>query len=195
MFALPAMSDPIRYRGLYAFDFGDHVSIGYTAVEIRHLRQSPAHRSGTAYEVYRVDVSGRIELRGVRDSEFTSQEALCFLRFDGAKARFDFDQISRAAHAHPLPCAAELRLTRSYSFEPGELTALVYSSWAGHVVSSWLHECRLEPGDRVEGGFDAYRALESGGGITISSLRLPTSAPPDRSSEEVLSTINQPLQR
>ena len=195
MIALPAMVDPTRYRGLYAFDFGDQVSIGYTAGEIRHLRQSPAHQGGTIYEIYRVDESSKIELRGVRDTTFFVQEAICFLRFEGTKARFDFDEISRAALAVPLPCSAELRLARSYAFDPAELTALVYPGWAGHHVSSWLHECRLEPGDRVEGGVDAYRALESSGGITIAMLTLPTSAPPDRSNEEVLNSINQPLQR
>lgn len=31
---LPPLQDPEKYTGLYIFDFGDHISVGYTADEV-----------------------------------------------------------------------------------------------------------------------------------------------------------------
>ena len=193
---LPAIPNPKRYEGLYAYDFGDHVSVGYTAGEIRMLLQVPAHRNGTAYQIYRVDERGGLELRGGLDMSLTLREAVCFLRRDGTTARKDYELILLAAQTRPLPCDAELRLVRSYGFEPSDLTALIYPAWASHLVSGWLGALGLTPGDQVHGGAETYRTLESGGGLTIASCTLPSSMGySDRSEQEVLATTDQPLQR
>ena len=64
---LPPLSHPERYVGLYVYDFKTHVSVGYTGVEIRYLRESAEFREGTAYEIYRVTEEGGLELRGTLD--------------------------------------------------------------------------------------------------------------------------------
>ena len=46
---LPPIHNPQRYGGLYVYDFGTHVSVGYTVAELRVLRESDVHRGGTAY--------------------------------------------------------------------------------------------------------------------------------------------------
>ena len=193
---LPAIPNPKHHEGLFVYDFGDHVSVGYTAGEIRMLRQSPAHRNGSAYQIYRINERGGIELRGVQDTSLALREAVCFLRRDGAIARKDYESILTAAQTRPLPCEAELRLVRSYGFEPADLTALIYPAWASHLVSGWLGASGLSPGDQVHGGADACRTLESGGGLTIASCTLPSSMDySDRSEQEVLTTTDRPLQR
>ncbi len=40
---LPPLAQPERYVGLFVYDFKTHVSVGYTAVEIRYLRPFRQH--------------------------------------------------------------------------------------------------------------------------------------------------------
>lgn len=196
MRTLPAIPNPKPYEGLYVYDFGEHVAVGYTAGEIRVLRQSPAYQNGTTYQIYRVNERGGLELRGVQDTALVLQEAMCFLRKDGGEARRDYEVLVAAAQSRALPCNAELRLVRSYGFEPADLTALIYPGWASHLVAGWLGALQASPGDEVHGGVEAFRTLESGGGLTIASATLPSAMDyTDRSEEEVLASTDRPLQR
>ena len=79
---LPPLGHPERYVGLHVYDFKTHVSVGYTGVEIRYLRESEEFRKGTAYQIYRVTEEGGLELRGTLDHRLTAKEAVCFLRHD-----------------------------------------------------------------------------------------------------------------
>ena len=193
---LPHIPNPKQYEGLFVYDFGDHVSVGYTAGEIGVLRRALAHHKGTAYQIYRVNERGGLELRGVQDGGLDSREAICFLRAEAATARKDYEAILFEAESRPLSCNAELRLVRSYGFDPPNLTALVCPGWASHVVSGWLSALGTVPGDQVHGGAQAFRNLESGGGITIATAVLPSKLNySDRSEQDVLSSTERPLQR
>ena len=195
MISLPATSTPTKYEGLYAFDFGDHVNLGYTAGEIQILHNMFKYRKAKAYEVYRVDNAGRFELRGVASVIRAAPEAICFLRTEGSVARRDYEEIKKIAADYPPPCGAELRLGRSYAFEPPDLTALVFPAWAAHGLGCWLEQRGLSPGDTVAGGPDALARLDADGGITIASHTLVSSASADRPVEELLRTVDIPLQR
>jgi hypothetical protein len=193
---LPPIPDPKQYEGLFVYDFGDHVSVGYTAGEISVLRRAMAYHKGTAYQIYRVNERGGLELRGVQDAGLASREAICFLRADAAIARRDYESILSEAQSRPLPCDAELRLVRSYGFEPSDLTALIYPEWASHVVSGWLGMLIAPVGDQVHGGAQVLQKLESGGGINIETAALPSKMDySDRTEQEVLSTTDRALQR
>lgn len=195
MNALPAISNPSRYLGLFVFDFGDHVGVGYTAGEIDMLRATPEFQRGAAYQVYRIHENGGFELRGVLSTNLSLLEAICFLRADGTAARRDYDEILRAAHSEALPVEAELRLLRSYIFKPPDLTALIYPAHASHLLSGWIGQARLSPGDRVEAGVESMKALETGTGLTVKSTRLPSKAPQDRTLRELMDSVRRPLQR
>jgi hypothetical protein len=193
---LPPIPNPSQYEGLFVYDFGDHVSVGYTPGEIHVLRRAMAHHKGTPYQIYRVNERGGLELRGVPDAALALREAICFLRNDAAVARRDYESILSAAQLRPLPCNAELRLVRSYGFDPPDLTALIYPGWASHTVSGWLGTLGTAPGDQVHGGAQAFQILESGGGINIATTILPSKMDySDRSEQEVLSTTDRALQR
>ena len=71
---IPRVNQPERYAGLFIYDFGDHVSVGYTAEEIDVLTRSELHKSGSAYQIYRVTDGGAMELRGKRE-EITESDA------------------------------------------------------------------------------------------------------------------------
>lgn len=193
---LPPIRNPQRYAGLYVYDFGEHVSVGYTAVEIRVLRESAAHRGGTAYEIYRVDENGAMELRGVLDDRLTQRESICLLRRDGSDARRDYDALREASERDPIGCAVEMQLAKLYAFDPPHVTALSYASSATSVVAGWLLIHAPGAGDEVAGGSDAHARLVASDGVRIASCELRTRTDfRDRSADEVLAQVDRTLQR
>lgn len=196
MIRLPTVKNPQRYIGLYVYDFGTHSSIGYTVGEIRILRESQAHRGGTAYEIYRVTDAGAYELRGVADERLAAREAICFLRRDGATARRDYDALKRGAEGSPTPCAVEMHLARVPDFRPPHVTALLYAAAASAVLSGWLNGCGFAGGDRVIGGIDAHDALIGARAVRIDSCQLLALMDyRDRSPDEVLNAVDRLVQR
>ncbi len=193
---LPPIPSPHRYAGLYVYDFGGHVSVGYTAREIQVLRESPAHRDGQAYEIYRVDDRGAIELRGVLNDRLTAREAICFLRQDPHHARRDFDRIRTINEAFPFPCPVELQLARTGSFDPPNLTSLTFASASSTAVSRWLAQHAADLGDRVEGGINVCSQLGSTRTDRLDGCRLSAERGlDDRPADEVLRTTHLPIQR
>ncbi len=193
---LPPLSDPHRYAGLYVYDFGDHVSIGYTACEVRMLRETQKFQGGTAYEVYRVDENGAMELRGAGDERLAATEAFCFLRREGADARRDYSAIRGAAEQDPVFACVELQLARVYDFDPADVTALLYPIAASVVVSNWLQIHAAGFGDSVEAGQDAYVRLIQSSGMRIDSCQLAARMDyTDRSADEVFAAVDLTCQR
>ena len=48
---LPELEKPEKYVGLYIFDFGDHVGVGFTAGEVAELLESEKYRDGKVYRI------------------------------------------------------------------------------------------------------------------------------------------------
>lgn len=193
---LPPIPHSERYVGLYVYDFGTHVSVGYTAQEVRVLRESEAHRDGTAYHIYRVSDTGGFELQGVLDERLTAQEAMCFLRADGAAARRDYHALREAADGDPVPCAVEMQLAKLYTFDPPHVTALLYPAAATIAMAGWLTRHAADVGDRVVGGINVHATVMSSDGVRIASCQVPALLDyRDRSAEDVLRTVQEPLQR
>jgi hypothetical protein len=193
---LPPIPHPHRYVGLYVYDFGARVSVGYTAGEIRVLRESDKHRDGTAYEIYRACESGALELRGVLDWRLTAREAMCFLRADQAAARADYEMLCRASEHDPVPCAVEMQLARLDGFEPPHVTALSYAAAATTPLAAWLAQHAGKVGDQVVCGIDVHATWVNSDGVRIVSCRLPALLDySDRPAEEVLRSVHDPLQR
>ena len=193
---LPSIPHPERYVGLFIYDFGAHVSVGYTAGEIRILRESRVHRHGTAYQIYRADERGGLELRGVLDERLTETEAMCFLRADRAAARRDYDALCAAAAVNPLSCAVEMQLATLEAFDPPHVTALTYPAAATAVLAGWLTQHSGDPGDRVLGRMNAHATLLGAKGERIASCRLPALLDyNDRPADDVLRAVHEPLQR
>ncbi len=193
---LPPLAQPERYVGLFVYDFKTHVSVGYTAVEIRYLRESAEFRDGTAYEIYRITEDGGLELRGALDQHLTAKEAMCFLRRQVGDARTDYDSLRRAAAEAPLPCSTEIVLAKVYAFDPPETSALIYPACVTHVVSGWLRTRQFSRGDRVVCGIDAHSQLISSEAVRIASFRPRTTMDyRDRTPEDVMQTVHLSVQR
>ena len=193
---LPPIHNPQKYGGLYVYDFGEHVSVGYTAAEILVLRESEAHRGGTAYEIYRVDENGAMELRGLLDDRLTQRESICLLRRDEADARRDYETLCKASDHDPIGCAVVLQLARLDAFDLPHVTSLSYASSATSIVSVWLLRHAAGVGDEVIGGGDAHARLAASDGARIASCELRIRSDfKDRSPHEVLAQVDRALQR
>src|SRR5688572_11040687 len=108
---IPRLTHPERYTGLYIFDFGDHVSVGYTAAEISMLLETEQYRNGKVYRIHRALPDGTLELQGVMHATFVSEDLLIFHRPDERSAQADYDELRRLAADSPPPC--RIRLERS----------------------------------------------------------------------------------
>lgn len=193
---IPAIPEPERYVGLYVYDFGTHVAVGYTAAELGVLRDSASHRHGTAYQIYRVSEGGALELRGVLDDRLVSREAMCFLRADANAARRDYESLCVVAAACPLPCVVEMQLATLPQFDPPHVTALSYAACATDALSAWLTRHGGGLGDQVVAGVDVHATLSASESERILSCRLPALLDyQDRQPQDVLRSIHQPLQR
>lgn len=193
---IPPIHEPQNYAGLYLYDFGTHVSVGYTANEIRTLRNSKQYHKGTAYEMYRVSDEGNVELRAVSDDRLGAVDALAFLRKEPADAKKDYDSLVQAALNNPAPCAVELILAKIYSFDPPDVTAVIFSASATTALSAWLENHGPDLGDQVVGGQEAYSKIVGDQNLRFASCQLRTKINHiERSPEEILATIDQPLQR
>lgn len=193
---LPPIPHPERYVGLYVYDFETHVSVGYTALEVRYLRESKDYRRGTAYHIYRVTEAGGLELRGASDERLTAREAICFLRADAAAARRDYDALRQLADETPLPCAATLQLAKNATYDPPNVTALLYPASATTVIADWLEHGNFAGGDRALAGLDVHAEMANMNAARIDACQLPSLLDyTDRPAEEVLRRIHEPLQR
>ena len=160
------------------------------------LRESKMHSRGTAYEIYRATDHGGLELRGVRDDRLEGVEAMCFLRTEAAAARRDYDAIAAAAKSAPVPCFVEMVLAKIQAFDPPHVTGLSFPAAATAVVAGWLTTHAASAGDRVVSGIRAYVILAGFEGSRIESCQLPALMDyTDRSMEDVLRSVNRPIQR
>ena len=193
---LPPIPHPEHYVGLYVYDFETHVSVGYTALEVRYLRESEDYRRGTAYHIYRVTEAGGLELRGAPDEQLTAREAICFLRADAAAARRDYAALRQLAEQTPLPCAVTLQLAKNVSYDPPHVTALLYPASATTGIADWLKHGNCAGGDRVIAGIDVHMEMAGMNAAQLDSCQLPSLVDyTDRPAEEVLRRIHEPLQR
>jgi len=161
---LPDLPEPTRYQGLYVVDFGDSVSVGYTAAEVARLYESEEFSHIRAYRIYRALPDGTIELVGVPKDRFLLEDGLFFLRRQIGPARDDFEALKRLAAEHHAPCRAKLQLAEIEGASWPFVTALIYPAEYGDEVSRWLLEAAYEGGDTVEGGVsrvtDYYYAVK-----------------------------------
>ncbi len=192
---LPALSDPRKYTGLYVFDFGDHVSVGYTGAEISILLASERFRSGQAYRIHRVLPDGTIHLQGVSRDTFSQQDGLFFLRSSEVAARADFNALRRAAEASPPPCHMKLHLVASTEAPDLFVTAVLFPAESTHDASAWLQRIAFEGGDQVTGGVHETSEYHSAGYRTIDQTQLWAAGPTGRSQGEVLATTHLAVQR
>ncbi len=192
---LPELDSPESYQGLYVFDFGDHVAVGYTADEIAVLVESQRFAEGKIYRIHRALPDGTMELQGVPPQRFQCEQGLFFLRVGEQQARLDFDTLDRLAAADPPPCRMKAHLARLTGPQARLVTAIIYPAEFDPDVSDWLTRLDYRGGDTVEGGISAVTDYYAAAPRVIDRRQWWPARSLSRPADEVLATTHLALQR
>jgi hypothetical protein len=149
---LPELRKPEKYAGLYIFDFGDHVGVGFTAEEVAELLESEKYKDGKVYKIHRAYPDGKLELKGVTAATFALEAGMFFYSIDLDAGRRDFKALVNLAVRSAPPCRAKVHLAKCSDDEFA--VALIYPAEYDAEVSSWL----------LAGGYKAAGAAEGGVG-------------------------------
>jgi hypothetical protein len=152
---LPKLEKPDKYVGLYIFDFGDHVGVGFMAEEVAELLESERYKDCKVYKIYRAYPDGRLELKGVPAERFQLEAGMFFYSNDLATAKSDFKQLSSLAVRSSPPCRAKLQLAK-YADDKFAV-ALIYPAEYDDEVSSWLLDGQYKTSGAAEGGAGAVQ--------------------------------------
>ncbi len=149
---LPQLTEPDKYTGFYAVDFGDHSGVGFTAEEVAELLESEKFSDIKVYRICRAYPDGTLELKGVRRETFQMEAGMFFYAADEEQARMDFDRLLDWANRQPAPCRAKVHLARlGNSF----VTALIYPAEYDDDISRWLLDGHYRTCGAAEGGTGA----------------------------------------
>jgi hypothetical protein len=152
---LPKLEKPDKYVGLYVFDFGDHVGVGFTADEVAELLESERYKDCKVYKIHRAYPDGRLELKGVPAERLQLEAGMFFYSNDLATANSDFKQLSSLAVRSSPPCRAKLHLAKYR--DDKFVAAFIYPAEYDDEVSSWLLDGQYKTSGAAEGGAGAVQ--------------------------------------
>ena len=152
---LPELEKPEKYVGLYIFDFGDNVGVGFTAEEVAELLESEKYKDGKVYKIHRAYPDGKLELKGVPALTFELEAGMFFYSGDLETARRDFKELVNLAVRNAPPCRAKGHLAR-YNDEKF-VVALIYPAEYDDMISSWLLDGEYKTSGAAEGGVEAVQ--------------------------------------
>jgi len=152
---LPELEKPEKYDGLYIFDFGDHVGVGFTAEEVAELLESERYKHGKVYKIHRAYPDGKLELKGVPSQVFQLEAGMFFYSSELETAERDFKQLVNLAVENAPPCRAKVHLAK-YG-DDKFVTALIYPAEYDDEVSSWLLADEYKTSGAAEGGVEAVQ--------------------------------------
>jgi hypothetical protein len=152
---LPKLKKPLKYAGLYVFDFGDHAGVGFTAGEVAELFESEKYADCKAYKIIRASPDGTLELKGVPAQTFQLESGLFFHSTVEDEASGDFERLlALAGRTHP-PCRTKAVLAR---YGSGVFaTAVIYPAEYDEEVGKWLQEGQYRTKGQAEGGTGAVQ--------------------------------------
>jgi len=169
---LPKLEKPDKYVGLYIFDFGDHVGVGFT----------------------RAYPDGKLELKGVPAERFQLEAGMFFYAPDLETARQDFDRLFNLAVTSSPPCRAKLHLARHS--DDKFVVALIYPAEYDDEVSAWLLDGQYMTSGAAEGGAGAVqRYYNSGAEILDRQQLFGRSQWLSRTGDELLASLKVAVQR
>ena len=193
---LPKLEAPEKYTGLYIFDFGEQVAVGYTAREIAVLLESDQYRNGKAYRIHRAAPDGTMEIKGVARERFAAEDGLFFYRESEGAAREDFDDLAALAGETPPPCRMKAVLAKIDGDPAQYVAAIIFPAEFTDDVADWLNEADYAGGDIAEGGISQVTQFNGPDVRTFETRQFWPAADDDsRSAEEVLANTDRAIQR
>jgi hypothetical protein len=162
--------------GRFVVEIGSERQVGLAADEVLALVEGVGGENAKIYRIHRLDEAGRMELVGVSQGLFTSEDCLIFSRRGAAEARADYEAIRRAAGVSLPPCRIELQLAEATSRVPPHVVAMIFPAACSEGVGHWLGKTGLRPGDHANGGRAALQAYRDAGPRVIDQATLQVAA-------------------
>ena len=192
---LPELESPESYAGLYVFDFGDQVAVGYTADEIAVLLESERYADGKVYRIHRALPDGTFELQGISRPQFQMEDGLFFYRATSEAARADFDALMQSSRDVAPPCRMKVQFAEIAGARLGFVTAMIFPAEFTQDVANWLNAISFNGGDVVEGGPSQVSGYYEASPTIVERQQLWAADSGSRSAEEVLNSTHLPVQR
>lgn len=193
---LPKLASPRDYVGLFVYDFGEHVSVGYTAEEILMLRRHPSYGGGRAYLIHAVDEAGRLALRGAGEMDLFAEEAMVFGHDTPASAAASYERLTASAKDRPVSCPVRIESAPWAGGEHPHVVALIYKRHVSAAVSAWLLATGFSGGETVSCGAGALADHRRSAGESVASGYLTCRMGcTSRDESEVLSGVHRAIQR
>ena len=147
---LPKLENSDKYVGLYIFDFGDHVGVGFTAEEVAELLESERYKNGKVYKIHRAYPDGKLELKGVPAEKFQLEAGMFFYSDNLKTAESDFKRLVNLAIKTSPPCRAKVHLAK-YN-DAKFVVVLIYPAEYDDEVGLWLLNGEYKTAGAAEGG-------------------------------------------
>jgi len=191
---LPKLQNNEKYVGLYIFDFGDNVGVGFTAEEAAELLESEKYKHGKVYKIHRAYPDGRLELKGVPAQTFQLETGMFFYSSALETARGDFEKLVALAVGTAPPCRAKVHLAK-YDDDKFAV-ALIYPAEYDDEVSSWLLDGRYKTSGAAEGGIESVQKYYDYKPEILDRHQLfGKSEPISRTGQELLAGLKLAVQR
>ena len=199
---LPKLQKPDKYVGLYIFDFGDHVGVGFTAEEVAELLESEKYKHGKVYKIHKAYPDGKLELKGVPAETFQLEAGMFFYSSELETSQQDFKQLVDLAVKSAPPCRAKVHLAKYSEGTPHSgktdkfVVALIYPAEYDDEISLWLLDSRYKTAGAAEGGVEVVqRYYDYKPEILDRHQLFSKSESVGRTGEELLASLKLAVQR
>ncbi|NLE29959.1 MAG: hypothetical protein GX629_09855 [Phycisphaerae bacterium] len=193
---LPALSDPVRYAGLYIFDFGTRVAVGYTAQEIRYLLDDPKYAGGSVYKIYRAHSDGTLEIRRIEPAGLSSLTGMVFHFADRADAIAGAEHLKKLSLEISPPERFELFVMELTGEDWPFVMVMRYNQECEDELAAWMIKIDYTLGSRVEGGrLPVAQVLKKGTEVLREHIGAEDTFRRSRSRTEVLESVDLSVQR
>jgi len=192
---IPKPNSKTDYKGLYIFDFGDSIAIGYTAREIAMLLESEEYSDGKVYQIINIDENGRSYLKGISNELFQLENGFFFCSREAEDAERDFNQLWQLAAKEPPPCTCKIHLAKlDYSPMFSHAVALMFPAEYEDDISNWLIKIDYKGGESVDCGISHVTNYYNNS--TVSDARQFVAPDAEsRTYEQVMESVGEVLQR
>lgn len=133
---IPKTEKPQKYVGLYAIDYGDSSSLGYTAGEVAKLLESERFAEAKVYKVHGARPNGTMELAGVSRERFQLESGMFFGGLNETSSLRDYETLLMKSQDRTPPCRAKWQLARNN--EGQSICALIYPAEFEGEMGRWL---------------------------------------------------------
>lgn len=191
---IPKMEKPQSYVGLYAIDFGETSSLGYTAGEVASLLESEIFSQAKVYKVHRARPDGTMEVAAVSRQRFELESGMFFSGLDQASSRRDFETLLSESEKTAPPCRVKWQLAQD---NKGQfLCGLIYPAEYEDEMGRWLTTIDFITKGQIEAGVSqVQRYYRQGYNIERREQLWPDTSDEGRDLQTLLDCVSLELQR